>query len=87
MSVFARQHRGRGCGRARPRGAVVAWVEEFQIESAPFRRQVGEGHAGIEITRDQDHDKAVEIETWIGRVAGVYNVLPWIERVPVIGQG
>lgn len=37
---------------------------------------LGELQAGVEITRERDPAKANEIEAWIGRVAGLYNVLP-----------
>lgn len=37
---------------------------------------IAEIQAGIEITRDQDPSKAVEIEAWLELVAGSYNVLP-----------
>jgi predicted nucleic acid-binding protein len=36
---------------------------------------VGEIQAGIEITRERDPEKAAEIEAWLDRVAGTYNVL------------
>ena len=37
---------------------------------------VGEIQAGIEITREQDADKAEELEAWLGKVLTSYNVLP-----------
>ena len=37
---------------------------------------VGEIQAGIELTREQDPEKANEIEAWLELLAGVYNVLP-----------
>jgi predicted nucleic acid-binding protein len=37
---------------------------------------IGEIQAGIEITREQDVDKAREIEAWLDQVAAAYNVLP-----------
>jgi predicted nucleic acid-binding protein len=36
---------------------------------------IGEIQAGIEITGEQDRDKAVESEAWLGRVAETYNIL------------
>lgn len=36
---------------------------------------LGELQAGVEITREQDPDKAAEIETWVDQLAGVWNVL------------
>lgn len=37
---------------------------------------IGEIQAGIELTRDQDSDKAAELEVWADQVAASYNVLP-----------
>ena len=63
--------------RPRPHGAVVAWVEAVPDDRLHVSAvTLGELQAGVEITREQDHDKAAEIEAWIGRVAGLYNVLP-----------
>ena len=41
-----------------------------------FRRLLGEIEAGIEITRDQDPEKAAESEAWLDQVAETYNILP-----------
>ena len=41
---------------------------------------VGEIQAGIEITRDQDPEKAAEIEAWLDQVAEAYNILPMDAR-------
>ena len=37
---------------------------------------VGEIQAGIEFTREQDVDKAQELEAWLGAVPVSYNILP-----------
>ncbi len=37
---------------------------------------LGERQAGIEITREQDSEKAEAIEAWTDRVGETYNVLP-----------
>ena len=37
---------------------------------------LGELQSGVEITRQQDLEKAAEIEAWIARVEDLYNVLP-----------
>ena len=37
---------------------------------------VGEIQAGIEMTREQDAGKAVELETWLNQVLASYGVLP-----------
>lgn len=63
--------------RQRPHGGVVAWLESLD-DSQLYLSAVtlGEIQAGIEITREQDQDKAKEIESWLELVAGAYNVLP-----------
>ena len=37
---------------------------------------VGEIQTGIEITREQDPQKAAEIEDWLTNVAQTYNIVP-----------
>ena len=37
---------------------------------------MGELQAGVEVTREQDEDKALEIEAWADRLAETYNVIP-----------
>ena len=63
--------------RPRPHGAVVAWLrtipdDRLQVSAVTL----GELQAGVEITRERDPDKAAEIESWIDRIAGSYQVLP-----------
>ena len=41
---------------------------------------LGEIHAGIEITREQDPAKATEIELWADQLAATWNVLPMDAR-------
>lgn len=63
--------------KPRPHGGVVAWlesVEEAQLYLSAVT--IGEIQAGIELTREQDPNKAKEIEAWLELVAGAYNVLP-----------
>lgn len=63
--------------KPRPHGAVVAWLESVD-EAKLFLSAVtlGEIQAGIELTREQDPDKAADIEAWLELVAVAYNVLP-----------
>lgn len=63
--------------RARPHGAVVAWLES-QDDSTLHLSAVtlGEIQAGIEITRVQDAARAAEIEAWADALADVWNILP-----------
>lgn len=63
--------------RARPHGAVLAWLNTVQDDDLRISAvSLGEIQAGIEMTREQDPDKAADIEQWAGSVAAAYNVLP-----------
>lgn len=63
--------------RPRPHDGVVAWLESLD-DSQVYLSAVtlGEIQAGIELTREQDPDKAKELEAWLELVAGAYEVLP-----------
>jgi predicted nucleic acid-binding protein len=62
--------------RARPHGAVVAWLESVGDEDLHLSAvTIGEIQAGIEMTREQDPGKAAEIEAWLEQVAETYNIL------------
>src|SRR5437660_5326545 len=62
--------------RARPHGAVVAWLREVRDEDLHVSAvTIGEIQSGIEITREQDEAKAAEIEAWLERVAETYNIV------------
>jgi len=63
--------------KPRPHGAVLAWLKAVD-EAHLFLSAVtlGEIQAGIEITREQDAQKAQQIEDWLEQVASAYNVLP-----------
>lgn len=63
--------------RVRPHPAVLAWIADVPDEHLYLSAvTIGEIQAGIEITREQDAEKAGEIEAWLDMVAGSYNVLP-----------
>ena len=63
--------------KPRPHGAVLAWLESLNDADLYLSAvTLGEIQAGIEITREQDRDKADEIEAWLALVAEAYNVLP-----------
>lgn len=63
--------------KPRPHGAVVAWLESVD-DAKLFLSAVtlGDIQAGVELTREQDPDKAAKIEAWLALVAQAYNVLP-----------
>lgn len=63
--------------RQRPHAGVVAWLQSLDDAQLHLSAvTLGEIQAGIELTREQDASKAQEIEDWLERVAGSYNVLP-----------
>jgi toxin FitB len=63
--------------RPRPHGAVVAWLRGIPDSDLHLSAvTIGELQAGVEITRERNRDKALEIETWIEQIADTYNVLP-----------
>jgi hypothetical protein len=63
--------------RLRPHGAVVAWLEKVPDEHLHVSAiTLAEIQAGIEITREQDEGKAIEIETWLNAVADTHSILP-----------
>jgi predicted nucleic acid-binding protein len=63
--------------KPKPHLGVVEWVRNAPDESLYVSAvTVGEIQAGIEITREQDADKARDIENWLNEVAQTYSVLP-----------
>lgn len=63
--------------KPKPHQGVVAWVQNASEENLYLSAvTIGEIQAGIEITREQDSEKAREIETWLDSVAETYNVIP-----------
>jgi predicted nucleic acid-binding protein len=68
--------------RVRPHGAVLAWLANVGDEDLHLSAvTIGEIQAGIEITREQDPNKATEIEVWLEQVAGAYNILNMDTRI------
>lgn len=63
--------------RLRPHGAVIKWIEAIPADDLFLSVvTIGEIQAGIEITRDQNPEKATDIEMWLDQVAESYNVVP-----------
>lgn len=63
--------------KPRPHGAVVSWLEGIADADLYLSAvTLGEIQAGIEITREQDADKAAMIEAWADQLAAAYNILP-----------
>ena len=62
--------------RPRPHGALVAWLRAVRNDDLHVSAvTIGEIQSGIEMTREQDQDKAAEIEAWLEQVAETYNIL------------
>lgn len=63
--------------KPKPHGGVLAWLESMEDTKLYLSAvTLGEIQAGVEMTREQDAAKAVEIEAWLDLVATSYNVLP-----------
>lgn len=62
--------------RAKPHGGVIAWIQNIDDKDLFISAvTIGEIQAGIEITREQDAEKARQIEQWLDLVAQTYNVI------------
>lgn len=63
--------------RQKPHGAVVTWLNSVEDKDLFISSvTIGEIQAGIEITREQDLEKAYQLEQWLDLVADTYNILP-----------
>lgn len=63
--------------RPRPHGAVVDWIQRVPDDQLYLSAvTIGEIQAGIEITREQDGEKAVELESWLDAVVASLHILP-----------
>lgn len=63
--------------KPRPHGGVVAWLESIDDTQLYVSAvTLGEIQAGIELTREQDPEKAQALDAWLELVANAYNVLP-----------
>ena len=55
----------------------MAWLEQAADEDLHLSAvTLGELQAGVEITREQDPEKAAEIEAWLDQVAQTWNIVP-----------
>jgi len=63
--------------KPRPHGAVVAWVRKIDARELYLSAMViGELQRGIELTRRQDQEKAIQLEYWVSQIVATYQVLP-----------
>ena len=68
--------------KPKPHGAVLAWMEQATDANLHLSAvTIGEIQAGIEITREQDPDRAAALSTWLDQLAAAYQVLPMDGRV------
>lgn len=62
--------------RIKPHGAVVAWLQSVDDKDLYLSAvTLAEIQAGIELTRDQDPQRAQELEEWLDEVASTYHIL------------
>ena len=62
--------------KPKPHGGVVAWVSANDTTSLYLSAMtIAELQRGVEITREQDSDKASEIETWLEQLMFTGQVL------------
>lgn len=62
--------------RRRPHPAVLDWVATIPEDQLFLSAvTIGEIQAGIEITREQDPEKAAELSRWLDSVATSYGIL------------
>ena len=62
--------------RPRPNRQVIKWISDVPPERLFISAvTIGEIQAGIEVTREQDEQKAAQLEAWLIQVSRTYNVL------------
>lgn len=62
--------------RNKPHGAVLAWLSGLREDQIYLSAvTLGELQAGIELTRQQDANKAREIEQWVDQLEASFQVL------------
>ena len=62
--------------KLKPHGAVLAWFQSVPSQSLHLSVVVlGEIQAGIELTRENDQAKALEIEAWLDGLQASFSVL------------
>ena len=60
----------------KPHGAVIAWLKSVDDNDLYLSAvTLAEVQAGIELTRDQDSERAEELQHWLDSVAKTYNIL------------
>jgi len=68
--------------KTKPHGGVLAWVQSVNEADLYISAvTLGEIQRGIQLTRDQNPDRADQIETWADGLAASQQVLPMDGRV------
>jgi len=68
--------------RVRPHGSVLSWLESVADSDLYLAAAtIGELQAGVELTREQNPQRAHELDAWIDQVAQTYNVIPMDTRI------
>ena len=63
--------------KPKPHGAVTQWIQAVPDTDLHLSAvTIGEIQAGIELTREQDGQKAAALEQWLERVSTTFNVIP-----------
>jgi toxin FitB len=61
--------------KPKPHGAVLQWIKDAADADLHISAvTIGEIQAGIEVTREQDEEKASELEQWLAQVAETFNI-------------
>lgn len=63
--------------KTRPHGAVLQWLAEVEeVDLHLSAVTLAEVQKGIELTREQNAEKATEIEAWLDMLERSFNVIP-----------
>jgi predicted nucleic acid-binding protein len=67
--------------KKKPHGGVLAWIAHLKPEQIFLSAvTIGELQQGVEITREQDPEKAEEIEVWIAQIEASSSILSMDSR-------
>ncbi|HQR84583.1 MAG TPA: type II toxin-antitoxin system VapC family toxin [Polynucleobacter sp.] len=62
--------------KSKPHGAVLEWFKTVAEEDLYISAvSIGEIQAGIELTREQDREKAESLDVWLAEILRSHNVL------------
>ena len=68
--------------KTKPHGGVLAWLESVNDNDLYIAAvTMGEIQRGIQMTRDQNPDRAEQIESWADRLSASHQILPMDARI------